>query len=97
MIYTYTANRLRILDPSLAAANKRLELINNEVPNRLKKAANRTKEEATLALKDASGHFGDTFKELNRRLMTYEPTKEGKPDTALELFEAEKMELFDTI
>jgi len=29
--------------------------------------------------------------------MTYEPTEEGKPDTALELFEAEKMELFNTI
>lgn len=45
----------------------------------------------------ADDHFGDTFKELNRRLMTYKQGNSQKPDAALELFSAEKNALFKKV
>lgn len=61
----------------------------------LKKVERGVEAEAERAIQGARGHIEDTFAELNRRLMAFRPP--STPDGTLELFEAEKRALVESL
>lgn len=83
--------------PQYQQLMRKLDTIEEQQRAQTEKAEARATAKAQEAVKLAELHFGDTFTELNRRLMTYKQGTSTEPDAALELFSAEKQALFQKV